>query len=63
MRGKGPFDLVLGGRPCNDLSVVSPARTGINGECPAMYTILREHFGRLNISVILSSIKQDEHLN
>ena len=27
----GPFDLVLGGSPCNDLSIVNPARKGIYG--------------------------------
>ena len=28
----GPFDLVMGGSPCNDLSIVNPARKGIYGE-------------------------------
>lgn len=28
----GPFDLVIGGSPCNDLSIVNPARRGIFGE-------------------------------
>ena len=28
----GPFDLVMGGSPCNDLSIVNPARRGIFGE-------------------------------
>lgn len=28
----GPFDLVIGGSPCNDLSLVSPARKGIYGK-------------------------------
>jgi len=28
----GPFDLVLGGSPCNDFSIVNPARKGIYGE-------------------------------
>ena len=28
----GPFDLVIGGSPCNDLSIVNPARKGIYGE-------------------------------
>ena len=27
----GPFDLVIGGSPCNDLSIVNPARKGIYG--------------------------------
>ena len=27
----GPFDLVLGGSPCNDLSIANPARKGIYG--------------------------------
>lgn len=30
----GPFDLVIGGSPCNDLSNVNPARKGLYGECP-----------------------------
>ncbi|KAM9260303.1 LOW QUALITY PROTEIN: DNA (cytosine-5)-methyltransferase 3B [Cariama cristata] len=33
----GPFDLVIGGSPCNDLSLVSPARKGLYGPpdpCP-----------------------------
>lgn len=28
----GPFDLVIGGSPCNDLSIVNPARKGLYGE-------------------------------
>jgi len=28
----GPFDLVMGGSPCNDLSIVNPARKGIYGK-------------------------------
>uniref|UniRef100_A0A3P9PKL4 DNA (cytosine-5-)-methyltransferase n=1 Tax=Poecilia reticulata TaxID=8081 RepID=A0A3P9PKL4_POERE len=27
----GPFDLVIGGSPCNDLSIVNPARKGVYG--------------------------------
>ncbi|XP_067163749.1 DNA (cytosine-5)-methyltransferase 3B isoform X1 [Apteryx mantelli] len=27
----GPFDLVIGGSPCNDISIVSPARKGLYG--------------------------------
>ncbi|NXV20444.1 DNM3B methyltransferase, partial [Cepphus grylle] len=27
----GPFDLVIGGSPCNDLSLVNPARKGLRG--------------------------------
>ncbi|XP_071492527.1 DNA (cytosine-5)-methyltransferase 3A-like [Diadema antillarum] len=27
----GPFDLLIGGSPCNDLSVVNPARKGLEG--------------------------------
>lgn len=30
----GPFDLVIGGSPCNDLSIVNPARKGLYGGCP-----------------------------
>ncbi|XP_010788845.1 DNA (cytosine-5)-methyltransferase 3A-like [Notothenia coriiceps] len=29
----GPFDLVIGGSPCNDLSIVNPARKGLFGKC------------------------------
>jgi site-specific DNA-cytosine methylase len=29
----GPFDLVIGGSPCNDLSIVNPARKGLYGRC------------------------------
>ena len=32
MRSWGPFDLVFGGSPCNDLSIVNPARKGIYGQ-------------------------------
>lgn len=32
VRSWGPFDLVFGGSPCNDLSIVNPARKGIYGE-------------------------------
>jgi hypothetical protein len=28
----GPFDLVIGGSPCNDLSNVNPARKGLYGK-------------------------------
>uniref|UniRef100_S4RQW1 DNA (cytosine-5-)-methyltransferase n=1 Tax=Petromyzon marinus TaxID=7757 RepID=S4RQW1_PETMA len=28
----GPFDLVIGGSPCNDLSIVNPARKGLYAE-------------------------------
>ncbi|NXR11277.1 DNM3B methyltransferase, partial [Semnornis frantzii] len=31
----GPFDLVIGGSPCDDLSLVNAARKGICGEAPA----------------------------
>ena len=27
----GPFDLVIGASPCNDLSIANPARQGIYG--------------------------------
>ena len=30
----GPFDLVIGGSPCNDLSCVNPVRKGLFGEQP-----------------------------
>ena len=32
VRSWGPFDLVFGGSPCNDLSIVNPARKGIYGQ-------------------------------
>jgi DNA (cytosine-5)-methyltransferase 3A len=32
----GPIDLLLGGSPCADLSLVNPARKGLNGK----YTML-----------------------
>lgn len=32
VREWGPFDLVVGGSPCNDLSIVNPARKGIYGQ-------------------------------
>ncbi len=28
----GPFDLLIGGSPCNDLSIVNPARKGLYGK-------------------------------
>lgn len=28
----GPFDLLIGGSPCNDLSMVNPARKGLFGK-------------------------------
>uniref|UniRef100_A0A8D0HJH5 DNA (cytosine-5-)-methyltransferase n=1 Tax=Sphenodon punctatus TaxID=8508 RepID=A0A8D0HJH5_SPHPU len=31
----GPFDLVIGGSPCNDLSIVNPARKGLYGKAAA----------------------------
>lgn len=27
----GPFDLLIGGSPCNDLSIVNPSRKGLYG--------------------------------
>ena len=27
----GPFDLLIGGSPCNDLSIVNPLRKGLFG--------------------------------
>lgn len=27
----GPFDLLIGGSPCNDLSIVNPIRKGLYG--------------------------------
>lgn len=27
----GPFDLLIGGSPCNDLSIVNPFRKGLYG--------------------------------
>ena len=38
----GPFDLVIGGSPCNDLSIVNPARKGIYGELLNMCSVLLE---------------------
>ncbi|NWT45463.1 DNM3B methyltransferase, partial [Chroicocephalus maculipennis] len=37
----GPFDLVIGGSPCNDLSLVNPARKGLCGPpelCPLCHS-------------------------
>lgn len=28
-----PIDLLIGGSPCNDLSLVNPARLGLHGTC------------------------------
>lgn len=30
----GPFDLLIGGSPCNDLSMVNPLRKGLFGKEP-----------------------------
>ncbi|XP_078613161.1 uncharacterized protein LOC144882912 [Branchiostoma floridae x Branchiostoma japonicum] len=42
----GPFDLVLGGSPCNDLSIANPNRAGLYGGTGVMffnfYRLLRE---------------------
>lgn len=35
----GPFDLVIGGSPCNDLSIVNPARKGLYGRFYHSYSI------------------------
>lgn len=29
----GPFDLVIGGSPCNDPSLINPAKKGLYGKC------------------------------
>lgn len=31
----GPFDLLIGGSPCNDLSIVNPIRKGLYGTRPS----------------------------
>ena len=33
----GPFDLVMGGSPCNDLSICNPNRKGIYGKYTCFY--------------------------
>uniref|UniRef100_A0A8C5PD63 DNA (cytosine-5-)-methyltransferase n=1 Tax=Leptobrachium leishanense TaxID=445787 RepID=A0A8C5PD63_9ANUR len=33
----GPFDLVIGGSPCNDLSIVNPARKGLFGKAGRLF--------------------------
>ena len=42
----GPFDLVIGGSPCNDLSAANPNRKGIYGDSGRLffefYRILRD---------------------
>ncbi|EHH21948.1 hypothetical protein EGK_05123 [Macaca mulatta] len=46
----GPFDLVIGGSPCNDLSIVNPARKGLYGRQPQLMAFssdLSEGTGRL----------------
>lgn len=37
----GPFDLLIGGSPCNDLSMVNPARKGLFGKkiLPYLYAL------------------------
>jgi len=32
IREWGPFDMVVGGSPCNDLSIANPLRKGIYGK-------------------------------
>lgn len=34
----GPFDLLIGGSPCNDLSIVNPIRKGLYGTRPSPQT-------------------------
>lgn len=41
----GPFDLVIGGSPCNDLSIVNPARKGLYGENLPVVLIMLENYG------------------
>uniref|UniRef100_A0A8D3EAL9 DNA (cytosine-5-)-methyltransferase n=1 Tax=Scophthalmus maximus TaxID=52904 RepID=A0A8D3EAL9_SCOMX len=46
----GPFDLVIGGSPCNDLSIVNPARKGLYGRSGLEFFFLNlrnTHFYRL----------------
>lgn len=56
----GPFDLVIGGSPCNDLSIVNPARKGLFGK----FTV---HFYTFLCNVVLDSYhvkyQQVDHLN
>lgn len=37
-----PIDLLIGGSPCNDLSLVNPARLGLHGICQC--DISSKHF-------------------
>ena len=38
----GPFDLVIGGSPCNDLSGANPKRKGLLGEVlPSVLTLVQ----------------------
>lgn len=37
----GPFDLVIGGSPCNDLSIVNPARKGLYGRFAVFALLFR----------------------
>ncbi|NXN72065.1 DNM3B methyltransferase, partial [Himantopus himantopus] len=39
----GPFDLVIGGSPCNDLSLVNPARKGLYGKAVPQTHVLCTH--------------------
>uniref|UniRef100_A0A8C4JNT1 DNA (cytosine-5-)-methyltransferase n=2 Tax=Casuariiformes TaxID=8784 RepID=A0A8C4JNT1_DRONO len=66
----GPFDLVIGGSPCNDLSIVNPARKGLYGRCPPLELQECLEHGRIakfskvrTITTRSNSIKQgkDQH--
>lgn len=39
----GPFDLLIGGSPCNDLSIVNPVRKGLYGVYHPVCYIDKQH--------------------
>lgn len=43
----GPFDLLIGGSPCNDLSIVNPIRKGLYGKCLLSMHVRLKHWDHL----------------
>uniref|UniRef100_A0A452ITN9 DNA (cytosine-5-)-methyltransferase n=1 Tax=Gopherus agassizii TaxID=38772 RepID=A0A452ITN9_9SAUR len=47
----GPFDLVIGGSPCNDLSIVNPARKGLYGKTLLLFLPVLLLFQEMRVSL------------
>lgn len=54
----GPFDLLIGGSPCNDLSIVNPARKGLFGMAFCFLSLSNHNYLSIisNLNVLLKEV-------